>query len=77
MPQVAAVEVREREGRLTALPRDGELVLPAITELARAQRWNVNELHLESGRLDEVFRAITCAPVSAPARPAAPAANGG
>ena len=81
MPQVAAVEVREREGRLTALPRDGELVLPAITELARSQRWNVNELHLESGRLDEVFRAITYAPAGAPARPAAPvsnaAANGG
>jgi ABC-2 type transport system ATP-binding protein len=59
MPQVAAVEMREREGRLTALPRAGELVLPAITELARTHRWHVNELHLESGRLDEVFRAIT------------------
>jgi len=69
MPQVAAVEVREREGRLTALPRSGELVLPAITEMARQQGWSVNELHLESGRLDEVFRAITC-----PARPAAASA---
>ncbi len=59
MPQIAAVEVREREGRLTALPRSGELVLPAISEMARQQRWEVNELHLESGRLDEVFRAIT------------------
>lgn len=59
LPQVAAVEVRERERRLTALPRSGTLVLPVITELARQQRWNVNELHLESGRLDEVFRAIT------------------
>lgn len=59
MPQIAAVEVREREGRLTALPRQGETVLALISETARRERWNVNELHLESGRLDEVFRAIT------------------
>lgn len=59
LPQVAEVEVRERERRLTALPRSGALVLPVISELARQQRWHVNELHLESGRLDEVFRAIT------------------
>jgi ABC-2 type transport system ATP-binding protein len=59
MPQIAAVELREREGRLTALPRSGELVLPLISETARRERWDVNELHLESGRLDEVFRAIT------------------
>jgi len=59
MPQIAAVEVREREGRLTALPKSGELVLALISETARRERWDVNELHLESGRLDEVFRAIT------------------
>jgi hypothetical protein len=33
--------------------------LGAITELATAKGWDFSELHLESGRLDEVFRTIT------------------
>ncbi|HEY0339737.1 MAG TPA: hypothetical protein VGC34_02935 [Steroidobacteraceae bacterium] len=52
-------EMSEREGRLTALPRAGASILPAIAELATAQGFKLNELHLESGRLDEVFRSIT------------------
>jgi ABC-2 type transport system ATP-binding protein len=54
------------EDRLTALPRDGEPILTAIAELAarrNAGRWR--ELHLESGRLDEVFRSITRAAAGA------------
>ncbi len=69
LPQISEVEVREREGRLTALPRSGEPVLQAVTDLARQQRWDVSELHLESGRLDEVFRAIT-RPANAPSNAA-------
>jgi ABC-2 type transport system ATP-binding protein len=59
LPQVASVELREKEARLTALPRSGQPILPVVSELARREQWAVNELHLESGRLDEVFRAIT------------------
>ena len=59
IPTVAEVEMSEREGRLTALPRAGASILPAIAELATAQGFKLNELHLESGRLDEVFRSIT------------------
>lgn len=59
LPGVAAVELREKEARLTALPRSGQLILPEVNDLARREQWPVNELHLESGRLDEVFRAIT------------------
>jgi ABC-2 type transport system ATP-binding protein len=59
LPQVAAVELSERDRRLTALPRDGQLILGTISDLARQHKWNVSELHLESGRLDEVFRTIT------------------
>jgi ABC-2 type transport system ATP-binding protein len=65
LPQVLSVETSEREQRLTALPRPGELILPIISELARQRRWKVNELHLESGRLDEVFRGVTQAPAAA------------
>ena len=59
LPSVAEVEMSEREGRVTALPRAGATILPAVAELAAAQGFKLKELHLESGRLDEVFRSIT------------------
>jgi ABC-2 type transport system ATP-binding protein len=59
LPDVAAVEVNERDARLTALPRAGQQILPAVSELAARRGLKLTELHLESGRLDEVFRTIT------------------
>jgi ABC-2 type transport system ATP-binding protein len=59
LPGVAEVEVNERELRLTAIPRAGAQVLPALSALISAQGWDVPELHLEAGRLDEVFRSLT------------------
>jgi ABC-2 type transport system ATP-binding protein len=56
---VASVELNEREARLTAFPRPNQVVLPAVSELAAREHWDLKELHLEAGRLDEVFRAIT------------------
>ncbi len=59
LPSVADVEVSERDVRLTALPRSGAAILTAVSELASSQGLVLKELHLESGRLDEVFRSIT------------------
>jgi ABC-2 type transport system ATP-binding protein len=59
LPLVAAVEVNERDSRLTALPRDGAPLLDALSALTSSQGIALKELHLESGRLDEVFRTIT------------------
>jgi len=59
VPDIASVEVSEREARLTALPRAGQMILPAVSELTAHQGVKLKELHLESGRLDEVFRTIT------------------
>ena len=59
LPAVAAVEVSEREARVTALPRAGAMILQDIAALAAGQGLQLKELHLESGRLDEVFRTIT------------------
>jgi ABC-2 type transport system ATP-binding protein len=59
LPAVAEVEVSEREARLTALPRAGATILPALSEFAARQGVALKELQLESGRLDEVFRTIT------------------
>jgi ABC-2 type transport system ATP-binding protein len=59
LPGVAEVEVSERDARLTALPRAGASILTALNELAMSQGLKLKELHLESGRLDEVFRTKT------------------
>jgi len=59
LPSVADVEVSERDVRITALPRAGAAILPAVAELASSKGLALKELHLESGRLDEVFRTIT------------------
>ncbi|MGH8328538.1 MAG: ABC transporter ATP-binding protein, partial [Steroidobacteraceae bacterium] len=56
---VAEVEVSDRESRLTVLPRPGASVLSAVSDLAARQGIGLAELHLEPGRLDEVFRTIT------------------
>jgi ABC-2 type transport system ATP-binding protein len=59
LPSVAAVEVNERDARLTALPRAGASLLDTVAALTSSQGIVLKELHLESGRLDEVFRTIT------------------
>ena len=59
LPAVAQVEMSERDARLTALPHSGATILPALSELAARSGIKLKELHLESGRLDEVFRTIT------------------
>ena len=59
LAQVECVEVTEREARLTALPRSGAMILQEVATLAVQQGLQLKELHLESGRLDEVFRTIT------------------
>jgi ABC-2 type transport system ATP-binding protein len=62
LPQIAAVESDARELRLTALPKAGAAALPAVSALIARNNWDVPELHLEAGRLDEVFRSLTQPP---------------
>ena len=59
LAEVGEVEVLDKEQRLTAFPRSGQPVLPAISTLIQREQWELKEIHLEAGRLDEVFRAIT------------------
>ena len=56
---VASVETDLASGRLTALAAPGAQPFAAISERAARERWQLHELRLESGRLDEVFRTIT------------------
>jgi ABC-2 type transport system ATP-binding protein len=73
LAEVAAVETDERELRLTAIPRAGKNALPAVSAIIVKYGWDVPELHLESGRLDEVFRTLTQTEVRAAPRSAATA----
>ena len=62
LPQARKVELRE--GELTVFPNAGERLLEVITDRVRENGWNVSELRLEAGRLDEVFRQVTRGEVS-------------
>lgn len=57
LPQARKVELRE--GELTVFPAEGTKLFEVISDAIREHRWQVSELRLEAGRLDEVFRQIT------------------
>jgi ABC-2 type transport system ATP-binding protein len=59
LPEVAEVESDARGLRLTAVPKPGANTLSAVSAIIVKNNWDVPELHLESGRLDEVFRSLT------------------
>jgi ABC-2 type transport system ATP-binding protein len=59
LSEVASTEIDSASGRLTAFPAPGKLPLRPISALAERNGWELAELHLESGRLDEVFRTVT------------------
>ena len=57
LPQVASVEVDQE--RLVVFPKAGESLFAPVNELIQRHQWQVEALHVERGRLDEVFRDIT------------------
>ena len=61
LADVDHVEIDENHRCLTAFPAGENLILRPLSELCWQKSWPVEQLHLESGRLDEVFRSITAA----------------
>jgi len=59
LPDIDHLEIDDNARSMTAFPKSGELILTKISGLAGARNWHLEQLHLESGRLDEVFRTIT------------------
>jgi ABC-2 type transport system ATP-binding protein len=63
LPSVASVETASQSEnelvRLTAIPAQNESIVGAIHNCIREHAWQVDELFVEPGRLDEVFRTIT------------------
>jgi ABC-2 type transport system ATP-binding protein len=56
LPQVKKAELRD--GALTVFPQ-GDGLFEAVSDSIRSHGWAVQELRLENGRFDEVFRTIT------------------
>jgi ABC-2 type transport system ATP-binding protein len=58
-PEVETVEVDPVDGRATVFPRDGGEIFPVVVKLLEEQHVRVEELQLERGRLEDVFRQVT------------------
>lgn len=59
LPGVAGVEENAPEHSLSILAKPGEVIFPQVNALIAARGWQVKELNVERGRLDEVFRSLT------------------
>lgn len=59
LPGVAGVEENALEHSLSILAKPGEVIFPQVNALIAARGWQVKELNVERGRLDEVFRSLT------------------
>lgn len=57
LPESREVEVRR--GQLTIFPSSQGNLFEAVTRTIQAEGWQVDQLQLEAGRLDEVFRTVT------------------
>jgi len=64
LPGVAGV-ADGPEGTIRVTPEDGRNLLAEVGELAGNAGWKLEELHLERGQLDDVFREITTGPAAA------------
>lgn len=67
LPGVARIDV-DADERLTVLAEGGASLLPAVGRLALEKGWDVQELQVETGELDQVFRQITTAGTGEEAR---------
>ncbi|MCF7848064.1 MAG: ATP-binding cassette domain-containing protein [Kiritimatiellales bacterium] len=62
LPEVGKTEVLEAAGdtcRLRIFPKAGKNAVPALLAAAQQQGWTIEDLKVDEGRLDDVFRQIT------------------
>ena len=62
IPEVRSVDVLEDQGdriRLQVLPRGEAMLIGDVSRLVRERGWEIEELRVERGHLDEVFRRVT------------------
>lgn len=58
LPTIGNV-VTEENGRITAVPKKGESIAAEVLAVAQKNSWTVNDLKVNEGRLDDVFRRLT------------------
>jgi ABC-2 type transport system ATP-binding protein len=62
LPNVRRVDVIEDKGgriHLQVLPEGEAMVIEDVSRMARERGWEIEELRVERGQLDEVFRRVT------------------
>jgi ABC-2 type transport system ATP-binding protein len=62
MPGVKSVEMRSQEGGMAnfvVFPTEKKPIIKELGHLLREKNWEIDELSVETGHLDEVFREIT------------------
>ena len=62
VPNVAEIETVEGEDGLVCLvafPSNGQPIITDVSRIARDQNLGIEEIRVERGRLDEVFRSVT------------------
>ena len=62
IPDVRGVELTEdgtNRVRLQVLPKGEAILIDQVSRMVRERGWEVEEMHVERGQLDEVFRRVT------------------
>ncbi len=63
LEQLSGVEkvsvYNEQDTRFVVYPKGGNNILHEVSQLARKEQWDLDELSVSQGQLDEVFRRIT------------------
>jgi ABC-2 type transport system ATP-binding protein len=65
---VASVEeigASNGKAQFMVFPQSGRAIVTDVSQHARSKGWEVDELHVEGGRLDEVFRSVTTSDTAA------------
>ncbi len=58
------VESNDQDCAITVFPESNASLLKGISDMSAQENWPLEQLKLESGRLDEVFRTITTNPAT-------------
>lgn len=60
LPEVANTDIAaDNQQRVVLFPKPGAALFASVNQAINQHGWHVRELHVEKGRLDEVFRQIT------------------
>lgn len=59
LPKIAAIERENEANRFTVIPRENQEVIDEINDVFAKNQIQALEVHVERGRLDDVFRTLT------------------